>query len=259
MLLAFDLDNTVVTRGDEIPPRILRAVHAARAAGHHIAVLTGRPNASALPFVKQLGVSGPYAVNHGAEVIGADGETLSRSVIPAKEALTLIQTYGIGRGLEYAFMVDDDIYVNDPQNPRWGWAHTLNRNVLSFDPDAVGDADKVVFGADGEGPRMLKELNRDYPKLMTYYWPDGFFEITGEGADKGTALARICQELGVAQRDTVAFGDGVNDVTMMRWAGRSVAVGESHPDVLAASSEQVAEPEEGGVADWIEQNLLVAV
>ena len=44
-----------------------------------------------------------------------------------------------------------------------------------------------------------------------------------------------------------------------RAAGRSVAVGESHPNVLAASSEQVAEPEEGGVADWIEQNLLVAV
>ena len=259
MLLAFDLDNTVVTRAEEIPPRILKAVHTAKAAGHHIAVLTGRPNASALPYVKQLEVSGPYAVNHGAQVIGADGEPLSRSVIPAREALELIQTYGVGRGLEYAFMKDDDIHVNNPHDPRWGWAHTLNRNVLTFDSGAVGDADKVVFGAAREGPRMLAELTRDYPKLMTYYWPDGFFEITGEGADKGTALARICQELGVAQGDTVAFGDGVNDVTMMRWAGRSVAVGESHPDVLAASDEQVAEPEDGGVADWIEQNLLVAV
>lgn len=259
MLLAFDLDNTVVTRGDEIPPRILRAVHTAKDAGHLVTVLTGRPNASALPFVEQLGVSGPYAVNHGAEVIGADGQTLSRSLIAGHDAKALIETYGVGRGLEYAFMLDDDIYVNDPRDPRWGWAHTLNRNVLKFDPDAVGDADKVVFGADAEGPRMLEELHRDYPKLMTYYWADGFFEITGEGADKGTALARICKELGVAQRDAVAFGDGVNDVTMMRWAGRSVAVGRSHPDVLAASDEQIAEPEDDGVASWIEQNLLVAV
>ena len=74
MLLAFDLDNTVVTRSDEIPPRILAAVEAAKAAGHAVAVLTGRPNASALPFVEQLGVTGPYAVNHGAVVFGADGE-----------------------------------------------------------------------------------------------------------------------------------------------------------------------------------------
>ncbi len=256
MLLAFDLDNTVVTRGNEVPPRILTAITAAKAAGHFVAVLTGRPNASALPFVEQLGVSGPYAVNHGAVVIGADGELLSRSLIPAADALGLIETYGIGRGLEYAFMLDDDIFVHDPHDPRWGWAHTLNRNVLTFDSEAVTDADKVVFGADDQGPQMVAELGRDYPKLMTYYWSDGFFEITGEGADKGTALARISLELGVPQADTIAFGDGVNDVEMMKWAGRAVAVGRAHPEVLTASDEHIAEPEENGVADWLEQNLL---
>ena len=256
MLLAFDLDNTVVTRGDEIPPRILKATAAAKAAGHFVAVLTGRPNASALPFVEQLGVSGPYAVNHGAVVIGAGGDILSRSLIAAADALKLIETYGVTRGLEYAFMKDDDIFVHDPHDPRWGWAHTLNRNVLSFDSKAVEDADKVVFDAGGEGPQMLAELGRDYPKLMTYYWPDGFFEITGEGADKGTALARISLELGVAQADTIAFGDGVNDVEMMKWAGRAVAVGRAHPEVLAASDDHIAEPELGGVADWLEQTLL---
>ncbi len=256
MLLAFDLDNTVVTRGNEIPPRILAAIEAAKAAGHLVAVLTGRPNASALPFVEQLGVTGPYAVNHGAVVIGANGEVLSRSLISAADASTLIQSYGIERGLEYAFMKDDDIFARDPHDPRWSWAHTLNRNVLAFEPDAVEDADKVVFEADDEGPQMLTELSRDHPKLMTYYWPDGFFEITGEGADKGTALARISRELGVRQADTVAFGDGINDVEMMRWAGRAVAVGHSHPEVLAASDEHIAEPEENGVADWLEQNLL---
>ena len=256
MLLAFDLDNTVVTRGDEIPPRILAAVEAAKAAGHLVAVLTGRPNASALPFTKQLGVTGPYAVNHGAVVVGADGEILSRSLIAAADALELIQTYGVGWGLEYAFMKDDDIFVHDPHDPRWGWAHTLNRNVLTFDPDAVEDADKVVFGADGKSPQLLRELNRHYPNLMTYAWADGFFEITGEGADKGTALARISRELGVAQEDTIAFGDGVNDIEMVRWAGRGVAVGRAHPEVLAVSAEHIAEPEENGVADWLEQNLL---
>ena len=256
MLLAFDLDNTIVTQGNEIPSRILAAIKAAKVAGHFVAVLTGRPNASALPFVDQLGVSGPYAVNHGAVVIGGAGEILSRSLIPASDALGLIKTYGMTRGLEYAFMLDDDIFVHDPHDPRWGWAHTLNRNVLTFDPDAVTDADKVVFGADDEGPQMLTELSRAYPKLMTYYWSDGFFEITGEGADKGTALARISLELGVPQTDTIAFGDGVNDIEMMKWAGRAVAVGRAHPEVLAASDDHIAEPEENGVADWLEQNLL---
>ena len=184
MLLAFDLDNTIVTRGNEIPPRILAAIEAAKTAGHFVAVLTGRPNASALPFVEQLRVSGPYAVNHGAVVIGASGEILSRSLIPAGDAHALIQRYGLGRGLEYAFMLDDDIFVHDPHDPRWSWAHTLNRNVLTFDPDAVTDADKVVFGADDEGPQMLAELSRNYPKLMTYYWPDGFSRLPARARTK---------------------------------------------------------------------------
>jgi len=256
MLLAFDLDNTVVTHDNEIPPRILAAVAAAKDAGHLVAVLTGRPQASALPFVRQLGVTGPYAVNHGALVLGSGDVVLSRSLIPAEDVGTLIARYGTRQGLEYAFMVDDDIFVADPDDPRWSWAHTLNRNVLAFTPERVRDADKIVFSADGAAPQLSAELETSHPELMKYSWADGFFEITGVGAHKGAALARICTELGVAQEDTVAFGDGVNDVTMMRWAGHAVAVGRSHPDVLAAADEHVAEPEDGGVADWLAANLL---
>jgi Cof subfamily protein (haloacid dehalogenase superfamily) len=256
MLLAFDLDNTIVTHDNEIPPRILSAVGAAKAAGHQVAVLTGRPKASALPFVQQLGVSGPYAVNHGALVMGQDDTVLSRALISADDVGMLIERYGVRQGLEYAFMIDDDIFVADPSDPRWSWAHTLNRNVLTFQPELVRDADKIVFGADAAAPQLLKELNASHPELMKYAWPDGFFEITGAGAHKGAALARICVELGVAQRDTVAFGDGVNDVTMMHWAGRAVAVGVAHPEVAAAADDHIAEPEADGVAAWLTEHLL---
>ena len=55
----------------------------------------------------------------------------------------------------------------------------------------------------------------------------------------------------------VAFGDGLNDVSMVRWAGHGVAVGpEAHPDTIAASDERVASPEEGGVLGWLERHYL---
>ena len=255
MLLAFDLDNTVVTRDNEIPPRILTAVAAAKRAGHAISVLTGRPKASTTAFLEQLGVTGPYAVNHGAMVLHGDA-VLQRSLISAADVETLIARYGLGWGLEYAFMVDDDIFVDDPNDPRWRWAHTLNRNVMTFSTELVRDADKIVFGAEERAPELLSEVQVTHPELMKYSWADGFFEITGVGAHKGAALKRICAELGVAQADTVAFGDGVNDVTMMQWAGRAVAVGRAHPEVQAAADEHIAEPEAGGVADWLTENLL---
>lgn len=258
MLLAFDLDGTVVTHQNEIPSRILKAVAKAKDAGHIITVLTGRPKASALEAVHKLGAEHLYAVNHGAVVIGENDTVLSRSLINEEDVRTIIGRYGLNEGLEYAFMIDDDIFVNRPEDPRWSWAHTLNRNVLPFSEDAVQDADKIILSADEEGPRVYSELRRAHPEMMNYLWPDGFLEITGVGADKGTALAFICRELGVAQKDTIAFGDGVNDVTMMQWAGRAVAVGTAHPDVLTESDEHIAEPEQNGVADWLAENLLAA-
>ena len=256
MLLAFDLDNTIVTRSNEIPSPILRAVAAAQDQGHLVSVLTGRPKASTVAFVRQLEVTGPYAVNHGALVFGAADTVLSRALIPKGDVHTLIARHGLQAGLEYAFMVDDDIFVNDTHDPRWSWAHTLNRNVIAFAPELVRDADKIVFSAGEHAPRLLDELNATHPELMKYSWPDGFFEITGVGAHKGAALARICHELGVAQADTIAFGDGVNDVTMMHWAGHAVAVGDAHPEVSAAADHHIAEPEELGVADWLSEHLL---
>ena len=256
MILAFDLDGTVVTHANEIPPRILAAVAEAKDAGHIVTVLTGRPKASAIGFVNQLGADKLYAVNHGAVVIGEADAVLSHAMIAAEDVGAIIARYGLGEGLEYAFMIDDDIFVNDPHDPRWSWAHTLNRNVLAFAPELIRDADKIIFSADAEGPRVFRELRQSHPEMMNYLWPDGFLEITGDGADKGTALARICRELGVAQKDSVAFGDGINDVTMMQWAGRSIAVGLAHPDVLAESDEHIAEPEAGGVADWLEAHVL---
>jgi len=256
MLLAFDLDNTIVTRDNEIPREILQAILRAREAGHFVTVLTGRPKASTLPFLEQLEVDGHYGVNHGALVVGKEDAVLSRSLIAARDVGALVHRYGVEGALEYAFMIDDDIYVRDPEDPRWTWAHTLNRNVIAFHKERVREADKVVFSADGAGPRMLEEIHRDHPGLMTYLWPDGFLEVTGEGAHKGAALARLAAELGVPRAETVAFGDGVNDITMLEWAGRSVAVGRAHPGASAAADEHIPEPEALGVARWLGANLL---
>ena len=63
--------------------------------------------------------------------------------------------------------------------------------------------------------------------------------------------------MGIPQEDTIAFGDGVNDITTVRWAGRGIAVGPfAHPEVLAAADEHIPSPEEGGVAHWLEEHLL---
>ncbi len=254
MLLAFDLDNTIITADDRLPEEIADAIQKAKDQGHQISVLTGRPHSSAIAFIEQLGVS-HYSVNNGALVV-AGGEVLNSIVIPRDEVRALAKRYVGDETLEYAFMLGDTIYVRDPGDKRWRWAHTSNRNVEPFGAHEVNEADKIVFATDRRGAAMLEEISAAHPELVLYLWGDGFLEVTGAGAHKGAALKRLSERLCIAQSETVAFGDGVNDVTMLQWAGRSVAVGHAYDEAKNAADEHIPSPEEGGVARWIGDNLL---
>lgn len=254
MLLAFDLDRTLVTDDYDLPDRIRDAVIAAGTAGHTVAVLTGRPLAAASDFLARLDIAAPYSVNNGAFVIGPGGETLRHMRIEASLTDIILGSVLDLEHLEFSCVVDDTLYVREPNDERWAWVHTANRRVVRYRGELGLDADKIVFaGVDG---RMEDDIHERHDALDTYLWGDGYLEILPKGADKGSALALITEALGFTREETIAFGDGVNDVSMVAWAGHGVAVGpHAHPGVLDVAQEHIASPEKGGVARWLEENL----
>ncbi len=257
MLLAFDLDRTLVTDDYRLPADVPVAIEAARRAGHHVTVLTGRARAAAQPFLDGLDVVGPCSVNHGALVLGAGGSTLRRTRLAAADVLAVLSPYLDQDVLEFSCVVDDTLFVRDPGHERWNGALTQNRLVERFSSgDFAHLADKVVFAPSESCALVSAHIERTLPHLTRYLWGDGFLEVIGAGADKGTALALIAEQLGVPRSEVVAFGDGLNDVTMLQWAGRGIAVGNAHADTLAVADEHIPSPEEGGVVAWLEQHAL---
>ena len=257
MLLAFDLDKTLVTADYDLPRPIAKAVHAARDQGHQISVLTGRPLAATTPYLDLLGVDAYYSVNHGSYVVGVEKQVLRRAALDAEQTAAILKPYLDHHAVEYSLIADDTLYVRDPDDERWNWAHIANRTVQKHDADAELAADKLVFAAAGRGPGIAEHVTSLYPDLILYPWEEDYLEVTAAKSDKGSALALIAAELNIGKENVIAFGDGPNDVTMLRWAGRGVAVGErAHPDAVAAASERAAAPEELGVKDWLERNVL---
>lgn len=256
MLFAFDLDRTLVTDDYRLPHRSVEAIDALRAAGHQVTVLTGRPLPSAERFVEELGISGPFSVNHGAQVLSADGRELRRVRLRSADVRLLLDPWREHPEVEFSCVVDNLLWVKNPDDPRWRWAHTESRSVVRFDPSAPQDADKVVFASSHTSPMVHAHVGEALPHVERYLWGDNFLEVIGPGADKGSALAFIAAQLGFSQREVFAFGDGLNDVSMLRYAARAIAVGpHAHADALAAADEHVAAPEEGGVAAWVERFL----
>jgi hydroxymethylpyrimidine pyrophosphatase-like HAD family hydrolase len=85
--------------------------------------------------------------------------------------------------------------------------------------------------------------------------PSALLEISGPGVSKASTLALCCAERGISHEEVVAFGDMPNDVEMLTWAGQSYAMGNAHPDVIAAASGRTVANNEDGVAVVIEQLL----
>jgi hydroxymethylpyrimidine pyrophosphatase-like HAD family hydrolase len=76
----------------------------------------------------------------------------------------------------------------------------------------------------------------------------GWVDLNPPGVCKATALEAVRQRLGILPSQTVAIGDGGNDITMLRWAACGVAMGGSRPEVVEAADQVTAPIEEGGLA-----------
>ena len=87
----------------------------------------------------------------------------------------------------------------------------------------------------------------------THSSSSGLVEISAAGVTKAAGLAWYCDRLGVTAADVLAFGDMPNDVPMLTWAGRGVAVANAHPAVLAVADEVTTANTEDGVAAYLEK------
>ncbi|HXI17566.1 MAG TPA: HAD hydrolase family protein, partial [Chloroflexota bacterium] len=73
--------------------------------------------------------------------------------------------------------------------------------------------------------------------------------------NKGAAAQWLCDRLGIAPEETAAFGDATNDVELLRFAGRAVAMSNATPDAMAEADEVAPRNTEDGVAQVLERWL----
>jgi hydroxymethylpyrimidine pyrophosphatase-like HAD family hydrolase len=88
---------------------------------------------------------------------------------------------------------------------------------------------------------------------LTHSSTSGLLEVSAAGISKATTLARVCAERGIPAAEVVAFGDMPNDLPMLAWAGQAWAMGNAHPDVLAAVDQHTAANDADGVAIVLEK------
>jgi Cof subfamily protein (haloacid dehalogenase superfamily) len=265
-LIALDVDGTVF--GDDLTasPRTRAAVHAARATGVHVTLATGRTFGATSVIAAELGIDAPLICYQGAWVRDpTTGATLLHYTVPRAIAAEVI---ALARAADPQcnVYIDDQVSVEQLKPESAIYFH-LNRrtppqpvpDLAALVRDAPHDPTKLVLvlPTEAETDATVAALQARFGDAIyaTKSHPN-FAEVINPQVNKGTALAAVAAALHVAQAETMAVGDGLNDVPMLEWAGLGVAMGQAYPEVRAAADAVTAALADDGLAEAIERYVL---
>jgi hydroxymethylpyrimidine pyrophosphatase-like HAD family hydrolase len=255
-LVASDLDGTLLRPDETVSERTMAAILATRRAGITLVLVTGRPPRNLGPIAERLGVGGIAICANGAVVWDLDtGTILDLTPLAADLAIRLVHKLRAAiPGVLFAVELEDGF------GREAGWAEGL----LPAAPDAL-EADALELITGPVTKLLLRQPTLPFAEVagraraavgeqaVVTWAGTRVVEISAPGVTKAFALERLCRRLGIRPQEVVAVGDMPNDLAMLAWAGRSVAVANAADEVLAAADEVTAANVDDGVALVLER------
>ncbi|WP_079177616.1 HAD hydrolase family protein [Streptomyces mangrovisoli] len=267
-LIATDLDGTLLRDDKSVSPRTVAALAAAEEAGIEVFFVTGRP-------ARWMDVVSDHVHGHGLAIVGNGAAVVDLHGGPGAHRFVKVRDLAPQNALDAVRLlreaVPGTVYAVEQT---YGFHQEPDYPPLHMEtPDNLAPAEEVLLpGGVAEGEPVLKILAY-HPTIdpdafltlarlavgdratVTRSSPSALLELSGPGVSKASTLALCCAERGIAPEEVVAFGDMPNDVEMLTWAGRSYAMGNAHPDAVAAASGRTTANNEDGVAVVIERLL----
>jgi len=239
--------------------RTLATLRRAHEAGLHVVVVTGRMFQSVRRALEPASLGDPVICYQGAVVADGDGTWLRHVPVElelAREALEFVQSEGYSPNV----YVGDELYVSEVSRAAREYAEFQHLQVhpvgdlldwLSQPPTklvCVGDPD-ALSGVERRAKEHFGE--RMYISKSLPY----FLEFAAPGVTKGAGLEFLARHMHFTPAQTVAFGDGENDVELVEWAGYGIAVGNAHDRVKAVADWIAPSAQQEGVAQVIDALL----
>lgn len=263
-LIGVDVDGTLVNSKRVITENTKRALISAMKEGHKVVIVTGRPTAGArdlaerLEFEKYGGLVSSF--NGGAITNFATGDLLSNHEMDHKLAVEILE-FAKDLALEAMVPYKDTVYSPKIGPYTKGEAKTLKMKAVEVE-DLYKKIDfpvnKILFAADPEvidGP--AKKLEEKFGKLTVQVKSSRFYyEVMPKGLSKGKSLLEIAEIFDIDQKDIIAFGDEMNDETMIKAAGVGVAMGNAVEKIKEIADYVTLTNDEDGIAYYLDKFVL---
>lgn len=260
-LIAADLDGTLLDDTYTVKPELMNAVNRCRYRGVEMAVATGRLYPSALPFVKDLGVTLPVIASNGAIIRDPQTGELIYDLPLAKDLAMEALRLTAGVTSQRFVNIRDTFYTDASDEASRKYSEALRIQFTRRIPleDAVTEDPTMVVIRDREEEisRLTAILREHFGDRVYLANSKPFFvDINHPGVSKGAALLNLCRNIGINPEEVIAIGDGWNDLEMFKAAGIGAAVANA-PEALKEKADFVCtKPSYRGVIEVIERFIL---
>lgn len=247
-LVALDIDGTVVDLNGRMPDEVRDAVRRVVEAGVPVVMSTGRSWISTRSIIDIFGlphglhvtsngaVVSTYPPHHVVHEVTFDPRDVIEKVRAETDALIAVEEVGVG------YRVSADF----PAGELYGQCRVQTIEELMADP-----VSRVIVrdpnAPDGEFITLAERLGLH----GVQYWVgwSAWLDIAPKGVHKAAGMDVVCSRMGIDRVDVLAMGDGYNDLEMLDWAGRGVAIGDAADPVKAAANHVTGTFAEGGTVE----------
>lgn len=262
-LVAVDMDGTLLNPDKEISPRTELTVKRAAEAGVYVCLSTGRPLCGVRRHLERLALTAPVITCNGAAIIDpASGKNIyTRSL--TSEAAREIWNLGHSFGTTMCLWIANRLYVSEMNDRTEDY-----KKISGVEPETVTDFDALA----SEGISKIlwydtEQRIEDFRLRMdsqgkgngryTYVTSNPrFLEFVDSAVSKAAALQKLGEYLSIPREQTVAIGDGENDLSMLRYAGLGVAMANASESVQSQCDYVTASNSDDGAAQAIERFCL---
>lgn len=251
ILICSDCDGTLLSDSKSIPELNMKVIMELKKQGHIFAVATGRILQSARNYSSRFGEGTPVIASNGGVYDTGDG-TLHKAHLE-KSSLSKVYRLAEKHGLLVNFFTHDTVYCNDfrgafftsvafnRNTPRQFFVRTV---MLRNEEGLLSHSSEIINAIiiDRNHPEILNEIRAELmqdPNITVESSRYDNLEIIPDHISKGTAVKALADHFGIEQKNVICFGDGENDISMLKYAGKGYAM-DNAVDAIKKEADGIA-------------------
>ncbi|HEM3462237.1 TPA: Cof-type HAD-IIB family hydrolase [Streptococcus suis] len=254
-IVFFDIDDTLrVKNTGYIPESIQQVFKSLKEKGILIGIASGRTPYGLVPEIKALKPDF-FAMINGSYVEDAKGQVVYHQPMP-QNLVESVLNWAKEIGIEYG-MLGSQKGTLSARTDRISQVIDLIYEGLETNPTFYKENDiyqLLTFEKDGHEVELPEELQAE---LRSVRWDAISSDIVLKGSSKATGVAKVVEKLGLKPENVLVFGDGLNDIELFDYAGISIAMGHSHPELQKHADYITKKVEEDGIFDALEKLGMV--